>query len=50
MNSGIYALYWWEQDLVYIGLSQNLSSRKLEHLNKLKNNRHTNYKVQNTYN
>lgn len=50
MNSGIYALYWWDQDLVYIGLSQNLQERKTEHFSKLKNGRHTNYKVQNAYN
>lgn len=50
MNSGIYALYWWEQDLVYIGLSQSLSNRRIEHFSLLKNNRHTNYKVQNAYN
>lgn len=50
MNSGIYALYWWEQDLVYVGLSQNLSNRKKEHFTLLKNNKHTNYKVQNAYN
>lgn len=50
MNSGIYALYWWEQDLVYVGLSQNLSNRKKEHFTLLKNNKHTNYKVQSAYN
>jgi len=50
MNSGIYALYWWEQDLVYVGLSQNLDQRKKEHLRMLKSSTHTNYKVQNAYN
>jgi predicted GIY-YIG superfamily endonuclease len=49
-NIGIYALYWWEQDLVYIGLSQDLHSRKLEHLSKLERTVHTNYKVQSAYN
>lgn len=48
-NSGIYALYWWEQDLVYIGLSQSLKSRELEHYNLMRKNKHTNYKVQNAY-
>lgn len=49
-NTGIYALYWWEQDLIYIGLSQSLALRKREHLYKCKNNKHTNYKVQEAYN
>ncbi len=50
MNSGIYALYWWEQDLVYVGLSQDLSARKYEHFKLLNKNKHTNYKVQKAYN
>lgn len=50
MNSGIYALYWWGQDLVYIGLSQNLNNRRKEHFTLMRNNKHTNYKVQNTFN
>lgn len=50
MNSGIYSLYWWEQDLIYVGLSQNLNARKAEHFRDLENNTHTNYKVQNAYN
>lgn len=50
MSSGIYALYWWDQDLIYVGLSQTLESRKLEHLSMLRRNKHTNYKVQNAYN
>jgi len=50
MNSGIYALYWWEQDLIYIGLSQNLTQRKSEHFRKLNTNKHSNYKVQDAYN
>lgn len=50
MNSGIYALYWWEQDLVYIGLSQNLSSRCNEHFLDMRNNNHTNYRVQSAFN
>lgn len=49
MTIGIYALYWAEQDLIYIGQSQNTESRLKEHLSKLRNSRHENYKVQNTY-
>jgi hypothetical protein len=48
-TSGIYALYWWDEDLVYIGLSQNLEARHKEHLRNLRSNRHTNYKVQDAY-
>ena len=50
MTTGIYALYWEEQDLVYIGQSQGIESRYKEHLYKMKSNRHTNYKVQDSYN
>lgn len=49
MTTGIYSLYWEEQDLIYIGQSQNIENRFKEHLYKLKNNKHTNYKVQNAY-
>lgn len=50
MTIGIYALYWEEQDLVYIGQSQNIEARFKEHLNKMGKGTHTNYKVQNSYN
>ena len=50
MNSGIYALYWWEQDLIYVGLSQNLSRRKQQHYYDLLANKHINWKVQQAYN
>lgn len=50
MAIGIYALYWQEHDLVYIGQSQNIEARFKEHLNKMSKNIHTNYKVQNSYN
>jgi hypothetical protein len=50
MTIGIYALYWEEQDLIYIGQSQNIKSRFKEHSSKLIRNKHTNYKVQNVYN
>lgn len=49
MTIGIYSLYWEEQDLIYIGQSQNIERRFTEHLYKLKNNTHTNYKVQKAY-
>lgn len=48
-NIGIYALYWWEQNLIYIGLSQNLVSRKHEHFRKLYSNTHSNHKVQKAF-
>ena len=47
--SGIYALYWWEQDLIYIGLSQDLFSRKSQHYRSLKSSTHYNPKLQNAY-
>lgn len=50
MTIGIYALYWGVQDLIYIGQSQNIEARYKEHLYKMKNNKHTNYKVQNAFN
>ena len=49
MTIGIYALYWEEQDLVYVGQSQNIEVRFNEHLYLMKRNKHTNYKVQNAY-
>ena len=49
-SSGIYALYWWDEDLVYIGLSVDLNNRKRVHLNSLRTNKHPNYKVQDAYN
>lgn len=48
--SGIYALYWWEQDLVYIGLSQDIDARHKEHLRDLAAGSHSNYKVQSAFN
>lgn len=49
MKSGIYALRWRAQNLVYVGLSQNIASRFLEHKSLLRRGEHTNYKVQMTY-
>lgn len=50
MTIGIYSLYWEEQDLYYIGQSQNIEQRIKSHLSNLISNRHTNSKLQNTYN
>ena len=50
MTIGIYSLYWEEQDLIYIGQSQNIEKRKHWHLSNLRNGKHTNFKVQNAYN
>lgn len=46
---GIYALYWWDQDLIYVGMTQNLNKRKREHSNAMHKNVHHNYQVQNAY-
>jgi group I intron endonuclease len=50
MSCGIYALYWENQDLVYVGQSQNIEARFKEHLNLIRKRKHTNYRVQDTYN
>ena len=50
MTCGIYALYWEDQDKIYIGQSQNLHTRSNAHFSLLKRNRHTNSKLQQTYN
>lgn len=50
MTIGIYSLYWEEQDLIYIGQSQNIETRAKEHISLLKRGIHTNYKVQKAYN
>ncbi len=50
MTIGIYSLYWEDQDLVYIGQSQNLERRYKDHINSLQNGTHNNYKVQDTFN
>ena len=49
MKTGIYALYWEEQDLIYIGQSSRLEKRFNEHLVKLNNKTHDNYLVQRAY-
>lgn len=50
MKTGIYALYWEEQDLVYIGQSIHIEKRWEEHKKCLQKANHTNYKVQKAYN
>lgn len=50
MTIGIYSLYWEEQDLIYIGQSNNIEMRYNSHLKSLNNKKHSNYKVQNAYN
>ena len=47
--TGIYALWFEEPEMVYIGQSQDIKTRFIEHLHKLKNDRHTNYKVYDCY-
>ena len=50
MTIGIYALYWEQQDLVYVGQSLDIESRGRSHLSKMRLNKHSNYKVQESYN
>lgn len=50
MTVGIYTLYWLEHDLFYIGQSSNINNRISTHLRNLTLNKHSNYKVQNSYN
>ncbi len=49
MNSGIYALYWPEQDLIYLGQTNNFSIRKYEHFRLFKTGTASNYKLKNAY-
>ena len=51
MTTGIYSIYWEEENSkVYIGQSVNIEKRWGYHLWGLKNNKHTNCKLQSTYN
>lgn len=50
MTTGIYALYWEQPDLIYIGQSIDIEGRFIRHKQKLRFNKHSNYKVQETYN
>lgn len=49
MNSGIYALYWPKQDLIYIGQTNNFYLRKYEHFRLFKTGTASNYKLKNAY-
>lgn len=49
MTIGIYALYWAEQDLVYVGKSGDLKVREYEHFRLMKTGKHTR-KLQDAYN
>lgn len=49
-QSGIYALWYEEQDLIYIGQSVELSIREKTHKSNLRLNKHSNYKLQEAYN
>lgn len=49
MTIGIYALYWAEQDLVYIGQSVEIETRFKTHLWYLRTGSHSNKRVQSAY-
>ena len=50
MRTGIYALFWESQGLVYVGQSQTIEKRYRDHLVALSKGMHANYKVANAYN
>lgn len=50
MTVGIYALYWEEQDLIYIGQSRDIHTRTNRHLSDLRKLGHINEKLQKAYN
>lgn len=49
MTIGIYALYWQDKGLVYIGQTANIVRRITQHISYLKAGTHENYKVQNAF-
>ena len=49
-QSGIYALWYEEQDLIYIGQSIDIPRRYKEHIGSLAKGMHSNYKVQDAFN
>lgn len=49
-NSGIYKLYWNNNDYFYIGQSINIDKRFKKHINRAKSNKHENNIIQNLYN
>ena len=48
--TGIYALWFEESSMVYIGQSSNITRRFNEHIRDLKSNSHYNYKIQDEFN
>lgn len=50
MESGIYMITNLRNNKRYVGSSKNLSSRKWQHFNNLKNNTHANKYLQSSYN
>ena len=49
MKTGIYALYWSEVDLVYIGASQDVEDRFNQHMRKFKKCTHYNKRMQEVF-
>lgn len=49
-KSGIYIIYNWTKDEFYIGSSVDLFCRYRTHLSELRNKKHTNYKLQSSFN
>lgn len=47
---GIYALFWLDEGLVYVGQSTNVHNRLYKHRRELENNSHYNHKIQEAYN
>ena len=47
---GIYAIWFEEPSLIYIGQSSCIEKRLVDHKGRLKANKHKNYKLQNAYN
>lgn len=50
LNSGIYALWWENEELIYVGQSTDLSSRSRDHYRKMKCGVHYNVNVQAAFN
>jgi hypothetical protein len=46
---GIYALYWPDEEMVYVGQSTKIAARFYTHLYDMVNKRHSNYKIQKMY-
>lgn len=50
MDSGIYKLVYKDNTVIYVGSSNNLKTRKRQHFNRLRANKHHNFIVQRVYN